>query len=110
MRSLSDLPTETITEIQEHIEHLSSHVVLSQVCRRLREFYSGEEDTWRVLCVQCGIGRPNIHKDRGWRVIAAGVVSHGRACAACATQFEVDDEQTARKLVAFMYACLLCFI
>ncbi|KAI0078072.1 hypothetical protein K474DRAFT_1660920 [Panus rudis PR-1116 ss-1] len=63
---------------------LSTHVALSQTCRRLRELYSKDDRIWQLACFSAGFGRP---KKRGnpsepllWREIALILAIHTRRC------------------------------
>ena len=77
------LPVEVHEAIQQQLS-LPSHVSLSQTCRDMREMYS--ESRWKLLTQASGFSRPCENpldqeaEMPGWRVLAAGIVTHASKC------------------------------
>ncbi|CAL1710306.1 unnamed protein product [Somion occarium] len=63
---------------------ISTHVSLSQTCRRFRKLYENDESFWQLVCFSAGFGRPrrrgNPDEHLTWRQVAHVLSSHHRTC------------------------------
>lgn len=66
MISFTSLPDNVLNRIRANIAgHLSTHLALSQSCRRFHIVYQHDDNFWQFVCFKAGFGRPRLRRKGG---------------------------------------------